>query len=149
EAGRVRYHYVIVDYLATPVGGKLEPGSDVSDARWVGLADLENLEITEEVAGPAGQALLYGGGAKSALWRQIIADVLGRPIGWTATAETAGLGAAMLAGVGCGVFATVDEAVGAMRPAVHVQEPTGQTTTYDDLYTAYRHVEAQLLRDLS
>lgn len=109
----------------------------------------ENLEITEEVAGPAGRVLLYGGGAKSALWRQIIADVLGRPIGWTATAETAGLGAAMLAGVGCGAFATVDEAVGAMRPAVHVQEPTGQTTTYDELYTAYRRVEAQLLRDLS
>lgn len=108
----------------------------------------ENLEITEEVAGPAGQVLLYGGGAKSALWRQIIAEVLGRPIGWTATAETAGLGAAMLAGVGCGLFATLDEAVGAMRPAVHRQGPGGQTTAYSELYAAYRRAEAQLLRDL-
>lgn len=59
EAGRVRYHYVIVDYLATPVGGKLQPGSDVSDARWVGLADLENLEITEK-AGQLVRQLLAG-----------------------------------------------------------------------------------------
>lgn len=59
EAGRVRYHYVIVDYLATPVSGKLQPGSDVSDARWVGLADLENLEITEK-AGQLVRQLLAG-----------------------------------------------------------------------------------------
>jgi ADP-ribose pyrophosphatase YjhB (NUDIX family) len=50
EAGRVRFHYVIVDYFACAVGGLLQPGSDVSDARWVSLEDLDELDITE----PAG-----------------------------------------------------------------------------------------------
>lgn len=108
----------------------------------------ENLEITEEVAGPAAGVILYGGGAKSALWREIIGDVLGRPIGWTATAETAGLGAAMLAGVGCGAFAALEEAVGAMRPAIHPRQPTGRAARYAERYAAYRQVEARLLGDL-
>jgi 8-oxo-dGTP diphosphatase len=47
--GGVVYHYVIVDYLARPTGGTLRAGSDVSDARWATLADVEALEMT----GPA------------------------------------------------------------------------------------------------
>jgi 8-oxo-dGTP diphosphatase len=43
---RVLYHYVIVDYLARPVGGILRAGSDVSDACWATLADVEALEMT-------------------------------------------------------------------------------------------------------
>ena len=35
EAGRVRYHYVIVDYFADYAGGSASPGTDVTDARWV------------------------------------------------------------------------------------------------------------------
>lgn len=50
KAGTVRYHYLIVDYLARPVGGSLQPGTDVSDARWVSLADLELLRVTDKAA---------------------------------------------------------------------------------------------------
>jgi 8-oxo-dGTP diphosphatase len=62
EAGRVRYHYVIVDYAARPAGAQhaapaLRPGSDVSDARWVGLEDLDGLEMTDKAAALA-RALL-------------------------------------------------------------------------------------------
>ena len=57
EAGVVRYHYIIVDYYARPVGGALHPGGDVSDARWVGLADLDGLEMTEK-AGELARELL-------------------------------------------------------------------------------------------
>lgn len=46
-AGRVRYHYVIVDLEARPAGGHLKAGSDASDIRWVGTADLEGLDITD------------------------------------------------------------------------------------------------------
>ena len=35
EAGRVRYHFVIVDYLCRPIGGTLCAGDDAADARWV------------------------------------------------------------------------------------------------------------------
>jgi 8-oxo-dGTP diphosphatase len=56
-AGRIRYHYVIIDYLARPVGGTLQPGTDASEARWASLADLDDLEMTEK-AGKLVRALL-------------------------------------------------------------------------------------------
>jgi 8-oxo-dGTP diphosphatase len=55
--GRVRYHYVIVDYYARPAGGSLQPGSDAGDARWVRLADLDSLDMTEKAGQLARQLL--------------------------------------------------------------------------------------------
>ncbi len=46
-AGRVRYHYIIVDYLARPLGGSLLAGDDADGAMWASLADLDRLEMTE------------------------------------------------------------------------------------------------------
>lgn len=42
EAGRVRYHYVLIDFLCSPVGGVLHPDSDVDDARWVRHEELNS-----------------------------------------------------------------------------------------------------------
>jgi len=47
DGGQVRYHYVIVDFLAEYVAGELTPASDILDARWVTLADLPQFDITE------------------------------------------------------------------------------------------------------
>ena len=60
EAGRVRYHYVIVDYFARPVGGSLQSATDVSDARWFCLAELDGLDMTEK-AGKLARDLLGRG----------------------------------------------------------------------------------------
>lgn len=110
----------------------------------------ENLEITEEVGGPAERVILYGGGAKSALWRQIIGDVLGRPVGWAQTTETATLGAAMLAGVGCGVFASLEAAQqGMARSAMECAPRADDAAAYADRYATYRRMEARLLDALS
>lgn len=57
ESGAVRYHFVIVDYHARPVGGALRPGDDAGEARWVALEDLDALDMTEKAAGLA-RALL-------------------------------------------------------------------------------------------
>jgi ADP-ribose pyrophosphatase len=46
--GRVQYHYIIIDYHAEPIGGELHPGTDVSEARWASLEDLDDLEMTEK-----------------------------------------------------------------------------------------------------
>ena len=48
QAERIQYHYVILDFLARPVGGSLWPGDDAGDARWVGLAELDELDVTEQ-----------------------------------------------------------------------------------------------------
>jgi 8-oxo-dGTP diphosphatase len=57
EEGLIRYHYVIIDFLAHPVGGTLRPGTDAQDARWVGAEDLDTLEVTEKAKKLARQLL--------------------------------------------------------------------------------------------
>ena len=48
--GRVRYHWVIVDYVAEPAGGVLQAASDAADARWVRLDDLSRYDTTDGLA---------------------------------------------------------------------------------------------------
>lgn len=57
ESGRVRFHYVIIDYFARYQSGVLAAGSDAADARWVPLGELpdyalsaESLRLFEEAA---------------------------------------------------------------------------------------------------
>ena len=49
EEGRVKYHFVIVDFRADPVGGELKASSDALEARYVKFEDLKNYEITDTV----------------------------------------------------------------------------------------------------
>ena len=58
DDGRIRYHYVILDFLARPTGGALCPGDDASDVLWVSLLDLDNLDVTEQ-AKEIAQRLLF------------------------------------------------------------------------------------------
>jgi len=46
----VRYHFVIIDYVAEPVGGTLQAGSDAAEARWVPVADLDQYTTTDGLA---------------------------------------------------------------------------------------------------
>jgi len=43
----LRHHYVLLQFLAQPTGGALKPTSDVTDARWVSLDEVENYDLTE------------------------------------------------------------------------------------------------------
>ena len=47
DGARVKYHYVILDYLCRKKGGRLRPASDVVDARWVRREDLPEYHLTE------------------------------------------------------------------------------------------------------
>jgi ADP-ribose pyrophosphatase YjhB (NUDIX family) len=48
EAGRLRYHYVVLDYLARYVSGELRAADDAADARWVELDKLDHLPMSVE-----------------------------------------------------------------------------------------------------
>lgn len=48
--GRVRYHYVLVDYLAIPEGGILRAGSDADEVRWVPIGELNHFDTTDGLA---------------------------------------------------------------------------------------------------
>lgn len=45
DGGRVRYHYVLIDFLCKAVGGRLTPGSDAEDSRWAGHEELNSHSI--------------------------------------------------------------------------------------------------------
>lgn len=45
DDGRVRYHYVLIDFLCRPVGGELKAGSDAADGRWFTSADLPSVKL--------------------------------------------------------------------------------------------------------
>lgn len=48
--GRVRYHYVLVDYVAAPESEDLNAGSDAAEARWVPIGELDRYDTTEGLA---------------------------------------------------------------------------------------------------
>ncbi len=47
QAGRVKYHYIVVDFAASYAGGDLHAGGDVMDARWVSVEELERFSLDE------------------------------------------------------------------------------------------------------
>ena len=47
DAGRIRFHYVIVDFMADYVGGKAKPNDDASEVCWTTLQELEELPASQ------------------------------------------------------------------------------------------------------
>ena len=86
-----------------------------------------------------------GGGSRSALWCQMVADVLQRPIEITQEIEATCLGAGMLAAVGAGLHANLADAASAMSDVRQVYRPDESTgATYDALYDVYVQLYPQL-----
>ena len=85
------------------------------------------------------QVRATGGGAKSLVWRQIIADILGVELVITNAQEGPAFGAALLAGVASGVYASVQEACTMTVRIAERTEPRKETVgVYDEAYETYR-----------
>src|SRR5437763_1579909 len=88
---------------------------------------------------------LGGGGARSPLWLQILADVSGREVEIVAAEEGAAYGAAILAGVGAGAWSSVEQACDAVvRVAKRIQPNAKDSATMQLAYTTYRKIYAAL-----
>jgi len=94
--------------------------------------------ISNAGLGSIQQVRISGGGAKSALWRQIIADVLGVELVTVNTTEGAAFGAVLLAGVGAGVYKDVPTACEATIQITGRTSPTQATHAYQEYYPHYR-----------
>jgi xylulokinase len=94
-----------------------------------------------------------GGGSKSNAWIQISADILGRPIVRPKVNEAGVLGAAILAGVGCGVFPSLETGVASMVQLERAFDPDpNKQTLYNERFAKYRRLwplMADYLRDLT
>ena len=70
EDERVRYHYILIDFLGYWKGGELQPASDILEARWADPSEMENLEMTDRTKQVVFEAMglsekegvYYGGG---------------------------------------------------------------------------------------
>ena len=82
-----------------------------------------------------------GGGARSELWRQIQADVLGVPVRRPVVDQGPAYGAALLAGMAAGVYAQPGDAEAVVRLRDEVAEPDpARAARYDGLYARYREL---------
>lgn len=94
--------------------------------------------ISQAGLGKIEQVRISGGGARSELWRQIMADVLGVELVTVNTTEGAAFGAALLAAVGAGLYASVPAACEATIQITGRNYPTEATAVYQDHYPHYR-----------
>jgi len=86
------------------------------------------------------QVRVSGGGARSHLWRQIIADIMGTELVTVNTTEGAAYGAALLAGVGSGIWPDVDTACASTITITGTTECSSSVAQYNRLYQTYRDV---------
>jgi xylulokinase len=108
----------------------------------------DSFGIFEELKVPVERVRVGGGGARSALWRQIQAAVYGHAVETVAAEEGAAYGAAVLAAVGAGVWPSVDEACDAIvrTSGVTVPDPaaaavmTRRYADYQRVYPALRDI---------
>jgi xylulokinase len=79
--------------------------------------------------------IFIGGGAKSRLWGQIIADIMGVPVSTSETIESTALGAAILAAAGAGIYPSIAEASNNMtKISVKYRPNEGNQRLYNQLY---------------
>ncbi len=138
---------VTPNYIHTATGGSLGL-SFMHDRATMARAVLEGVTMEMRMIVEAMEGVLKtqfdviglsGGGAKSALWQQIQADVYGRPVKTYRVSECTTLGATILGAAGTGVFSSIDEAVGNMVNVTGTLEPdTHRHAMYTDMYGVFR-----------
>ena len=105
----------------------------------VAFAIRDSFEVAKSLGIAIPRSNLCGGGAKSPLWRKIFANVLGIPLDMVKTEQGPGYGAAMLAMVGCGRFASVQEAADTLVETASTTEPDPVLTEkYEKRYRQFR-----------
>ena len=102
-----------------------------------GLRD--SLEVARSIGVCPKRTKICGGGAKSPLWRSIIANVMNLKVDTIESEEGPGYGAAILAAVGCGVFGSVEEAAKKLVKVVSTESPDEELVArYEERYRQFR-----------
>src|SRR5579871_5131028 len=113
-----------------------------------GLRD--SFEIMREMKLPIREVRASGGGARSPLWRSIQTDVSGFPHVTINVDEGPALGVALLAGVGAGVYPSVEAACrSVIRVDAQTETCTVHRAAYDRFYPVYRNLYAHLKDDFA
>ena len=107
----------------------------------VAFALRDSLEVAKSLGIKIERTKICGGGAKSPLWKQIIANVMNIKVDVLEVEEGPSLGGAMLAAVGCGAYPDVEAAAAKIVKVVDTVEPdTELTTKYEERYQQFREI---------
>lgn len=108
----------------------------------------DSLEIIKDMGVPVNQIRVSGGGAKSALWRQLQADVFGQDVVTINAEQGPGYGVALLATVGAGYYGSIEEACNA---TIAIKEKTKKKQknklAYDKRFPLYQKLYQSLKDD--
>ncbi|MGE5573898.1 MAG: FGGY-family carbohydrate kinase [Bacteroidota bacterium] len=139
------------DERATGAFARLRPSAtraDFARAVFEGLSfELKTaIEVMEAAVGrPVSSVIATGGGARNDLWLAIKASVLDLPVEVPQVTEASALGAALLAGIGCGLYRDVDDALARTpRIARRVEPDESLRPTYERAHAIYSAVAAAL-----
>lgn len=103
----------------------------------------ESVDIMRELGIAMDHARATGGGARGALWRELQADIYRMPVARTTTEEGPAYGAALLAGVGAGIYPDVEAASAKVALASERHEPDeARAVRYDAMFALYRDLYA-------
>jgi sugar (pentulose or hexulose) kinase len=105
---------------------------------------LSMLDAYENMPEKCDELLLSGGGARSEFWSQMFADATGRRVEVAEGSEFGAKGAAMMAGIGAGVYPDLKEAVSTARVARRHQPTMEAHRRYRELYALYRELYQRL-----
>lgn len=107
----------------------------------VAFAMRDSLEVAKSLGLHLERTKICGGGAKSPLWCRIMANVLDMKVDLLAVEEGPALGGAMLAAVGCGAYASVEEAAAAIVSIADTIEPEPELVAkYEERYQVFRQI---------
>ena len=107
----------------------------------VAFAIRDSVEVARSLGIEIKSSKICGGGAKSALWKKIMANVLNVQLQCVASEQGPGLGGAMLAMVACGAYATVADACKALVSVASTVEPeTELVERYEKRYQQFRKI---------
>ena len=106
------------------------------------LVTLSHKQTVEAITGEPIREILFGSGAsKSSLWSSIVADTLGVPVSVPVIKEATALGAAILAGIGAGVYSNIDETTARFCKLEKTYEPNQSNhKVYQDLFDRWSAV---------
>lgn len=104
-----------------------------------GLRD--SLEVAKSLGIPVERTKICGGGAKSPLWKKIVANVMNLKVDVVESEEGPGYGGAILAAVGCGEFASVEAAASKLVKVIDTVEPDPELAAkYEERYQKFKQI---------
>lgn len=107
----------------------------------VAFALRDSLEVAKDLGVKIERTKICGGGAKSPLWKKIIANVLGIKVDVLESEEGPSMGGAMLAAVACGEYASVEEIAAKFVKVVDTVEPDPELTAkYEARYQQFKQI---------